>query len=96
MTGENKMARAKVVRSMETLARSINDESIFDSWLMVGVADGDIKADTTDEEIIEMGYCDDKTFQELMSVFLRMMYRARINGLYADGIVSDTLHIEWR
>ena len=41
--------RAKVVRAMDLLCRCINDEEVFMPWLMVGVADGDITKETTDE-----------------------------------------------
>ena len=44
---------------METLARCINDEDIFDSWLMLGVADGDINGSEDDEDIEY--YCEDDT-----------------------------------
>ena len=38
----NKTERVKFVKAMEYICRSINDETIFDAWLMNGVADGDI------------------------------------------------------
>lgn len=78
-------ARAKVVRSMDIMARCINDENILMSWLMCGVADEDIKSDTTDDEIISMGYTHDNTFCELLSLFLRVMKRASEDGgLFVD------------
>lgn len=87
MTPQNNLERAKVVRSMETLARCINDEDILFGWLMGGVADGDITDETTDEEIIEAGYCEDETFEDLMKCFLRKMKAAgKSGGLYCDGI----------
>lgn len=89
-----KNERAEVVRAMDTIARCINDEDIFDSWLMCGVADGDITTDTTDEDL--ESYCDDDSFKELMSLFLRCMFRASASGgLYADRIVSETRHTYW-
>lgn len=79
--------RAKVVRAMETLARCINDEDIFDSWLMLGVADGDINGSEDDEDLEY--YCEDDNFAELMGLFLRLMKRAaKSGGLYEDGVVS--------
>lgn len=81
--------RAKVVLAMETLARCINDEDVFEGWLMTGVADGDIGEDTTPEDVIGMGYCGDKEFRELMECFLRRMKgAAKSGGLYCDGIVT--------
>lgn len=79
--------RINMVRAMETIARSVNDESAFDLWLYLGVADGDIDDDTTDEELED--YCDDETFAELMDTFLKLMARAKKSGgLYCDGITS--------
>ena len=87
----NANERAEVVRAMETIARCVNDEEVFISWLMCGVADGDIDEDTTNEEIIEMGYTTDDTLKDVMSVFLRMMKNAwNSGGLYTDGIVSKS------
>lgn len=80
--------RVEVVRAMETLARCVNDENVFEGWLMVGVADGDITNDTVDEDLDI--YTDDKTFSELMGYFLTLMSRAKKSGgLYADRIVSS-------
>lgn len=79
--------RANVVRAMETIARCINNEDIFMGWLMVGVADGDITPETTDEDLEY--YCEDDNFSELMELFLRKMSQAREDGgLYCDGVVS--------
>lgn len=80
--------RIELVRAMETVARCINDESIFESWLMCGVADGDIDKDTTDEEL--EFYAEDDILKGLIGCFLRCMTRAgKSGGLYIDGIVAD-------
>lgn len=87
----NKQERVEVVRAMETIARCVNDEEVFESWLMYGVADGDIDDSTTDDEIVEMGYTTDDTMKDIMTVFLRMMKNAwNSGGLYTDGIVSKS------
>lgn len=79
--------RIKVVRAMETIARCVNDESVFDYWLAMGVADGDITDDTTDEDL--ECYTDDENFADLMSDFLILMGKAgKSGGLYCDGVVS--------
>ena len=83
----NLSRRAKVVRAMETIARCVNDEEVFDRWLSYGVADGDIDDDTTDEDLEY--YCEDKTFADLMERFLDLMIAAKKSGgLYEDRIVS--------
>ena len=79
--------RADMVRAMEKIARSINDENVFETWLVSGVADGDIDESTTDEELIY--YCSDDEFADLMDTFLFVMARAyKSGGLYFDNIVS--------
>lgn len=84
----NAKARYEMVRAMETIARAVNDEDVFEGWLMCGVADGDIDETTTDDELEY--YIEDGTFSELMGTFLRVMSRAKKSGgLYADGIVSE-------
>ena len=88
--------RAEVVRAMETIARCVNDEDVFMYWLSMGVADGDINEDTTDEDL--EWYCSDTEFSELMTAFLKLMRRAgESGGLYADGVVSKerTMKITW-
>ena len=83
---KNKL-RTEVVRAMETLARSVNDEYVFEEWLMEGVADGDIEPTTEDEELEY--YIEDETFAELMGTFLNVMKNAyKSGGLYVDGVVS--------
>ena len=80
-------ARTKVVRAMETIAHSVNDEMVFEEWLMCGVADGDIEPTTEDEELEY--YIEDETFAELMGTFLNVMKNAyKSGGLYVDGVVS--------
>ena len=93
---QNNNARAEVVRAMDTLIRCINNENYIDSWLSCGVADGDIRKDTTNEEIAEMGYCDDDDFKALMTLFLKSMDKASRNGgLYCNGIVSGEKKTVW-
>lgn len=83
----NAKERCEVVRAMETLARAVNDENVLMYWLALGVADGDINTETTDADLVD--YIDNKTFAELMEVFLRTMERAKKSGgLYVDGVVS--------
>ena len=83
--------RKKVVLAMEMLARCINDEDVFEGWLMNGVADGDIPLYSTDIKEVEDYYIEDDNFEDLMSLFLRLMVRAYKNGgLYEDGIVSKS------
>lgn len=81
--------RVQLVRAMETLARAVNDENVFMRWLTIGVADGDIKQDTEDEEL--EFYTQDEVFSELMDTFLDLMSDARKKGgLYCDNMLSKS------
>ena len=90
---DNMKDRLKMVKAMEFIARQINDEEVFEPWLVLGVADddieyGDLEVTTADEELLGY-YAEDDTFADLMGLFLRMMARARKNGgLYCGGISS--------
>ena len=87
----NKVERIKMVKAMEYIARQVNDEEVFEGWLMVGVADGDIEygdLEPEDDGTLEW-YIEDGHFAELMGVFLRRMAAAeKSGGLYCDRIVS--------
>jgi hypothetical protein len=81
--------RKKMVLAMELLARCINDEEVFESWLVNGVADGDINSFSTDINEVEDCYIEDETLIRLMDCFLDVMSAARKSGgLYIDTIVS--------
>jgi hypothetical protein len=94
----NRNDRKKMVLAMEFIARQVNDENIFMSWLYSGVADGDIPYGCLDTESLdEYGfpldldyYTEDDHLSELMGLFLRMMSKAlKSGGLYCDGIADD-------
>lgn len=79
--------RANVVRAMDTLARAMNDEDIISCWLSLGVADGDVNGNETDDDLDY--YCEDGEFADLMGLFLEVMGSARKEGgLYVDGVLS--------
>lgn len=85
----NEIRRKKMVVAMEFIARQINDEEVFEGWLMNGVADGDISDGSLDIEEVDEYYIQDDNFRELMGCFLRRMYGAyRSGGLYCDKIVT--------
>ena len=88
MTSKNANERAKMVRAMEYITRHINDEGIFMSWLYCGVADGDIEYGDLNADIDEY-YLENDNFADLMSLFLKLMSRAKKSGgLYCGGVIS--------
>ena len=85
--------RIKMIKAMEFIARQINDEAVFEPWLAIGIADGDIKLGDlsireSDVEDLE-SYIEDEDFADIMDTFLGLMNgAARSGGLCCDGIVS--------
>ena len=90
---KKELERLQLVKCMEFIVRNLNDESIFDGWLYSGVADGDIPyghvaIEPGDEENLDY-YIEDDNFADLISLFLRLMTRARKSGgLYCGGIAA--------
>ena len=91
----NENERKTMVACMEYIVRNLNDEDIFMSWLMTGVADGDLSYHelstnlTSEKDMVDDYYIEDDNFSDLMSLFLRLMARAnKSGGLYCNGVVS--------
>lgn len=88
----NKRERVKMVKAMEFIARQLNDENILNTWLTLGVADGDVNygdLTETDDGDLEVYFDDDNNFADLMDVFLYCMRRAaNSGGLYCDEVCS--------
>ena len=90
----NKVVRVKMIKAMEFIARNLNDEEIFETWLMAGIADGDIPfgsltVEPDDFENLEY-YMDDETFADIMDTFMDIMSSAakESGALYCDHVVS--------
>lgn len=93
---ENKIERMKMVKAMEFIARQVNNEELFNVWLMDGVPDGDIEYGDLDVKDIEGYYCGgigweqdeaDKHFSELMDTFMWVMKEAwKDGGLYCGEV----------
>lgn len=82
--------RVELVKAMELIARTVNDENVFMTWLISGVADGDIN-DHTDDDNLDW-YIEDERYADLMNTFLQLMVEANNSGgLYSDGIVSESV-----
>lgn len=85
----NEITRKKMVVCMEFIAHTINDEGIYEGWLIGGVADGDISEGSLDLGQVEDFYIEDDNFRDLMDCFLRRMASTKkCGGLYVDGIVT--------
>ena len=94
----NATVRIKMVKAMEFIARQINDDDVFEGWLIGGVADGDIKygdLEVRDEDREELEvYIEDESFADLMHTFLYVMKNAsRSGGLCCDGVVNEAAKV---
>ncbi len=84
----NYNARIEMVKAMELIARTVNDEEVFELWLVNGVADGDITGSTEDDDLSYYVEDNDR-YADLMDTFLMLMKRAcKSGGLYSDNVAS--------
>lgn len=101
----NAGTRLQMVKAMEFIARQVNDEEVFELWLLEGPGDGEIQYGDTavscrdiDTDLYDY-YCGghlyqqdeaDEHFRDLMDTFLDLMkYARRSGGLFCDEIVSN-------
>lgn len=93
---ENKInlkERVSVIRAMDTIIRSLNDERDILWWLDSGVPDGEINEETTDEELYWL-VDDDESFADIMSTFIKIMRRQPVNGaMWVDNVLSKEENI---
>lgn len=72
-----KEMRKEMVVAMETVMRHLNDETIFESWLMCGVADGDVTREVIeDPQLLDDYYTEKEAYDELCKLFTRLVKRA--------------------
>ena len=84
----NLKERVSVVRAMDTIVRSLNDERDILWWLDSGVPDGEINEETTDEELSWL-VDDNESFADIMSTFVKIMRRQPVNGaMWVDNVLS--------
>ena len=84
----NLKERVSVIRAMDTIVHSLNDERDILWWLEDGVPDGEINTETTDEELYWL-VDDDESFADIMSTFIKIMRRQPINGaMWVDNVLS--------
>lgn len=91
----DKVERIKMVKAMEFICRNLNDERLIESWLVDGVADGDIEYGDLgvrfeDSDQLYTYIDDDANFADLMDTFLFCLRynKDRKGVLYCDGVVS--------
>lgn len=84
----NLKERVSVIKAMDIIVRSLNDERDILWWLDSGVPDGEINEETTDEELSWL-VDDDESFADIMSTFVKIMRRQPVNGaMWVDNVLS--------
>ena len=89
----NRAERIKMLKAMEFIARNVNDESVFETWLTDGMPDGAIEygdLTVTDSDYSNFEYdIQDDVFDIYMAEFLLLMKKAyKSGGLCCDGVLS--------
>ncbi len=83
--------RCTIIRAMETIIGTVNNTELIAEWRIVAIADGDIRPDTSDEDLEY--YIENDAFADILNTFLQVMGDAQQSGgLYVDGIVSKPKH----
>ena len=93
MQPENVAERVELLKAMDVVVRSLNDESVMDLWLTNGVPDG---ADDSDYEFIAEDVAtpedeDDDTscFEECCRCFTACIAAGAKHGYYSGGVLGD-------
>lgn len=82
MTNTNEKFEA--LRSMNTIIKSMNDESAYSAWIWI-IPDG-----ADDDELMEIAEEDEKTFEDAVHAFMGIMNKRLKYGLCID----NTLYVD--
>lgn len=93
MQPENVAERVELLKAMDVVVRSLNDESVMDLWLTNGVPDG---ADDSDYESIAEDVAtpededgDTSCFEECCRCFTACIAMGAKHGYYSGGVLGD-------
>lgn len=93
MQPENVAKRVELLKAMDVVVRSLNDESVMDLWLTNGVPDG---ADDSDYEFIAEDVAtpededgDTSCFEECCRCFTACIAAGAKHGYYSGGVLGD-------
>ena len=93
MQPKNVAERVELLKAMDVVVRSLNDESVMDLWLTNGIPDG---ADDSDYEFIaedvatpEYEDGDISCFEETCRCFTACLAAGAKHGYYSGGVLGD-------
>ena len=81
MTNTNE--RFEALKSMNTIIKSMNDESAYSAWIWI-IPDG-----ADDDELQEIAEKDDEIFVDACNLFAKLVRKYMKYGLYIDGKVYE-------
>ena len=93
MQPENVAERVELLKAMDVVVRSLNDESVMDLWLTNGIPDG---ADDSEYEFIAEDVAipededgDTSCFEECCRCFTACIAMGAKHGYYSGGVLGD-------
>jgi len=93
MQPKNIAARVELLKAMDTIVRSLDDESVMNLWLTNGVPDGanDSDYEFIAEDVATPEYEDGNTscFEECCRCFTACIARGAKYGYYSGGVLGD-------
>ena len=84
LTMKNVQERFDVLRSMNTIIKSMNDESAYTAWIHI------IPDEADDDELMEIAEEDEESFEDAVRAFMEIMNKRLKYGLYIDS----TLYVD--
>ncbi len=92
MTKQQIEKRATVLKAMDTIAKLVQNEDVFEIWLDFGIPNGTIDEKTMPEDLEEL--CDNESMLDIMYTFQKLIKRADKNGgLYLfdgeEGLMTE-------
>ena len=78
---KNVQERFEVLKGMNTIIKSMNDESAYSAWIYI-IPDG-----ADDDELQEIAEEDEESFEDACKLFAKLVNKYMKYGLYIDGEV---------
>ena len=78
---KNVQERFEALKSMNTIIKSMNDESAYNAWIYI-IPDG-----ADDDELMEIAEEDEESFEDACKLFAELVRKYMKYGLYIDGKV---------
>ena len=78
---KNVQERFDVLKGMDTIIKSMNDESAYTAWIHI------IPDEADDDELMEIAEEDEESFDDAVHAFMEIMNKRLKYGLYIDNML---------